>query len=469
MQLSLTVVNLLRGFAARLPAPIASAGRRLWRYLHGSAPAAPDALKDPAVGIAVLGAALDRTLSQGGLRFVRIGAKPTPSSLTEAFCAELQDRKGGGPVAIVGDHPWAATLAESLRAALPHATFLVLDKPLAIYDLRKQPAIESVILLCTEGEMLKQLRLLVHVVPFRGEVLVPANLWGAVSFSQLENPRPILVCAYPCAGTNRFTPTFLHLLEHLKWQIFWFSPFMRNTHVLLSSRTETGYQVPALEDADEAIYWRARTLDYLTCMTVHEWLSLRRCVDLDCSIVVLMRDPRDIINSYFWHTRPESELSDEAHLLQIIDGYTRFHFGEAAYAFHWPNAARLVESFVVAMRSQNMHVIRFEDLHTNHEAALAHLMSRLGLGANPLMPISAETYSRAAYLGSFEYQTGGRRRRGEDHAGRPGGEHSGISTRKGVVGDWRSSFTPRAVERFKELTGNALVTLGYERDSHWQL
>ena len=96
-------------------------------------------------------------------------------------------------------------------------------------------------------------------------------------------------------------------------------------------------------------------------------------------------------------------------------------------------------------------------------------LARLGLGANPLMPISAETYSRAAYLGSFEYQTGGRRRRGEDHAGRPGGEHSGISTRKGVVGDWRSSFTPRAVERFKELTGNALVTLGYERDSHWQL
>lgn len=94
-------------------------------------------------------------------------------------------------------------------------------------------------------------------------------------------------------------------------------------------------------------------------------------------------------------------------------------------------------------------------------------MQSLGVAPSPFAELNDQAYADAAYLGSFEYQTGGRRKRGEDHTERPGGEHSGISARKGIVGDWRSSFTPRTVARFKELTGDALYQLGYETDRNW--
>lgn len=39
--------------------------------------------------------------------------------------------------------------------------------------------------------------------------------------------------------------------------------------------------------------------------------------------------------------------------------------------------------------------------------------------------------------------------------------------RKGVIGDWRNHFTPAHVEAFKQIAGEALIQLGYEKDMDW--
>jgi hypothetical protein len=47
---------------------------------------------------------------------------------------------------------------------------------------------------------------------------------------------------------------------------------------------------------------------------------------------------------------------------------------------------------------------------------------------------------------------------------RPQGEEDSASFfRKGVAGDWRSVFTARDREIYKEMAGDRLIEMGYER------
>ncbi len=39
--------------------------------------------------------------------------------------------------------------------------------------------------------------------------------------------------------------------------------------------------------------------------------------------------------------------------------------------------------------------------------------------------------------------------------------------RKGVAGDWKGAFTERDKQVFKEVAGNLLIKLGYEKDNYW--
>jgi hypothetical protein len=56
----------------------------------------------------------------------------------------------------------------------------------------------------------------------------------------------------------------------------------------------------------------------------------------------------------------------------------------------------------------------------------------------------------------------------ERQSGRKAGEENKESfLRKGVVGDWREAFSPKAREIFDRHAGEELLLLGYERDRSW--
>ena len=103
--------------------------------------------------------------------------------------------------------------------------------------------------------------------------------------------------------------------------------------------------------------------------------------------MALLRDPRDIINSMFWLTRPEIDGDNETHILRIINGYTRTLPHHLGYAFKWPAAGLLVEGFVALTSMPNAFIIRFEEMHAGEASALKKLMVQLGLDPHPFVEI----------------------------------------------------------------------------------
>lgn len=41
------------------------------------------------------------------------------------------------------------------------------------------------------------------------------------------------------------------------------------------------------------------------------------------------------------------------------------------------------------------------------------------------------------------------------------------SARKAIPGDWKSTFTPKVKQIFKDLVGDGLIQLGYEKNNDW--
>ena len=98
------------------------------------------------------------------------------------------------------------------------------------------------------------------------------------------------------------------------------------------------------------------------------------------------------------------------------------------------------------------------------------LLQRLEMDRDNLVNLSDEMLDSVIHLGSFEHQSGGRIAEGrEDAEGifRDGGPVVARGLRKGIKGDWKNHFTPAVVSRVKEVAGEGLIELGYERDLDW--
>ncbi len=374
-------------------------------------------------------------------------------------------KKGYRSVGILGD-AWTAKSMKIDGVKTHRVSNLSVSNPLE--EIKKS---DAVVLLAGKSTGLEYLKVLIYLYGYQGDVLIPGTEEGFYPSLTFESPEPIITCVFPCAGMMRFFPCMVEILRRLGRDNHHYSPLVRNFKHISRGKTESGYAPPDAEIENQCFYYHFKSHDYFQCTSIHEWIDLRRFMDLDCNIVVLMRDPRDIINSYFWHLRGDdvnyTQADEKELILRLIKGDTRFFWTDEPYAINWPNAKNLVDTYLAAQEASNMHVIRFEDLHSDEVSAYRNLLKSLKLYPHPFADFSDETLKKIAYLGSFEHQTGGRRKRGEDNKSRLA--NTGSSCRKGVVGDWRSSFTLEAVELFKELAGDGLVKLGYEKDNNWGL
>lgn len=399
-----------------------------------------------------------KTSSRGTLYF---SPKFTDSDGINAFIK----KKGYRSITILGDSGKGDSLKIDCKKCL-RVSNLRVGNPL-----EEALKTDAVLLITSEQTGQYYLRVLINLYQYRGDVLLPSTKEGSYGDLEYESPEPIITCAFPCAGTMRFLPCMVEILKRLGRFDRHYTPTIRNLKHIRRSQDENGYHPPDEDVSNKIFYHDFKRHDYYECSSIHEWIRLGEFADLDCHIVVLMRDPRDVINSYFWHLvgddeRYKKEKMDEI-ILDVIKGSTRFVWSDLPYALNWPSAKTIVDSYVAAEESPNMFPIRFEDLHKDEVSAYRNLLKALKLYPHPFVDFSDEKLKEIAYLGSFEYQTQGRRKRGENNKNRLKNEDN--SCRKGVVGDWRSSFTPEAVKLFKELTGDGLVKLGYEKDTNWDL
>jgi hypothetical protein len=105
-----------------------------------------------------------------------------------------------------------------------------------------------------------------------------------------------------------------------------------------------------------------------------------------------------------------------------------------------------------ALLGANYTEVLYEDLLARPVTEVGRLLRFLGADAGE------ESVERCVERASFESWTKGRKR---------GEEESTAFLRKGVAGDWRNVFTKQDKEIFKEVAGDLLIRLGYEKDKNW--
>lgn len=98
--------------------------------------------------------------------------------------------------------------------------------------------------------------------------------------------------------------------------------------------------------------------------------------------------------------------------------------------------------------------VKYEDLLKRPEEEAGRLFEFLGADA------SEETVNRCVESASFEKMSG--RERGQENYTLDFGKH-----RKGIAGDWENVFTERDRELFKEVAGDLLIKLSYEKSNDW--
>ena len=154
--------------------------------------------------------------------------------------------------------------------------------------------------------------------------------------------------------------------------------------------------------------------------------------------VYVLRDGRDVLDSLAHHVvrpalrrlHPEYRHETAAAVRADLPLFTR-------YARRW---AEHVGSY---LKQRDLFLaLRLEDLIADPEGQVARVAEHLGLAVEPAALAPALSFAALA-------------------PGAPG------HLRRGRPGGWREAFGPAQRRAFREVAGEALVALGYERDGTW--
>jgi hypothetical protein len=187
-------------------------------------------------------------------------------------------------------------------------------------------------------------------------------------------------------------------------------------------------------------------------------------------VIHIIRDGRDIAVSHAHHRW--NQAKDEGGAIELEpeeaakrDAYRRDPEGFRAMgesiltktvlrstAKSWRDHVLTAVEEGPALLGPNYAEVRYEDLLDRPKDEVGRLLRFLG--ADAAEGVVEECVDRA----SFESWTKGRER---------GREDSKAFLRKGVAGDWKNVFTERDKSIFKEVAGDLLIRLGYERDDGW--
>ncbi len=322
---------------------------------------------------------------------------------------------------------------------------------------------DCILLFCTKNTSTHFIKLITHSLEFQIDLILPANGNGWYKIDRNTFGKPCFVCFFPFAGTNRFSPQWNYITQKINYDIGrGFGPYLINMKHTKKRKLNTKC---TLQYLDQGLKEEIKHLDYFQYASTHEWSTLKTIANnKECNIIVLMRDPRDIANSCYWHYFGNSK---EILTKRVLKGFVKFNNNVLAHNFTYPSIEQITNAYVLASQSSSSFVIKFEDLISNPAIALKDLFTKLGIYPSIFCHLDENTWQEAALRGSFTYQTKGQFIEGKSNSSfynRNTGLH-----RKGIAGDWKSSFSPDAVEYVKKVTKDGLIKLGYEKDMDWNL
>jgi hypothetical protein len=171
--------------------------------------------------------------------------------------------------------------------------------------------------------------------------------------------------------------------------------------------------------------------------------------------ILLLRDPRDVVVSSMFFTKrgpgiqhhkyyAEALKSDQERIMATIRGFGRDVGTDRPRA----SIGERFEEYTPWLDDPSTLVVRFEDLvgprgGGDSERQLDEIKRIGDFVERPLSHGEAQQIAQKMYSkGSLTY-------------------------RKGIVGDWRNYFTEDHRRVFKEVAGDVLIRLGYEKDMDW--
>ncbi len=162
------------------------------------------------------------------------------------------------------------------------------------------------------------------------------------------------------------------------------------------------------------------------------------------------RDPRDVVVSHVHYvTEIETNHVHHAYYRSLPDFDARLRtsiLGRPELDAPFPDIRGRFEPYLGWLERPEVCALRFEELIEGQEAAIGRVIEHAAARGFPL-PVRVPQAVRALI-------------RGLNPAKSP-------TFRSGRVGGWRQVFTPEHKRLFKQVAGDLLVRLGYEKDDGW--
>jgi len=147
-------------------------------------------------------------------------------------------------------------------------------------------------------------------------------------------------------------------------------------------------------------------------------------------------------------TRRKLRFADYDDVKGNMSAFVQFMFKDDAHGefrFNW-------SEFVFSWIDREAAVLKYEDM----------LRDAVGTVAEAILHVTGQEVDRnrlAVQVDRFSFEKVANRK--------PGREDRSSFARKGIVGDWRNTFSKDACQVFDRLGGDALIRAGYEANNDW--
>lgn len=252
---------------------------------------------------------------------------------------------------------------------------------------------------------------------------------------------PILLgISFPKSGT--------HLLDQILLGFSNVAPYSKRLHSFYAEyEGESGKK----REPEKALAWldSLRPCDIASAHLFARPEAVARVCSPKFAPYFIFRDPRDVVVSHvFYVTDMETRHVHHAYYQSLPDFDARLKasiLGRPDADIEFPNIAERFAPYLGWLDRPEVLKIHFEDLIHAREATLTSIMDHL-LSRVPLQT------PRQLILASLEASIN---------------PTKSPTFRSGKTGEWKKHFTEEHKEIFKEVAGDLLVKLGYEKDNNW--
>jgi hypothetical protein len=297
----------------------------------------------------------------------------------------------------------------------------------------------------TENHKLERRGRISEAMPIRSSVrhivYQTEKLAQRVRFATQPADLPVLLgISFPKSGT--------HLLDQILLGFSKVAPFSTRLHSFYAEyEGESGRK----REPEQALAWldSLRPGDIASAHLFARPEVVERVTSSKFIPYFIFRDPRDVVVSHvFYVTDMEERHVHHEHYASLPDFNARLNvsiLGRPDANIEFMNIADRFAPYLGWLDHPEVLTVHFEDLIHDRPAALARILDHL-LTRTPLAA------PRQQILDSLESSINPKR---------------SPTFRSGKTGEWKKYFTEEHKRIFKDVAGDLLVRLGYEKDNNW--